>query len=151
MHTYSAELVLPEEEALVIFNFEMELPRTSSVFMSLLGQQQKPYQFKHLQTALNAFLALRRKKYANDLCAWAHITTMTEMAKGQSQAAIELLVGTEFAAQMKQTKARLRKLHPKNNPGDGQLSSSPFPQLRSNNLPSWNCTLRERKNFFFRF
>jgi hypothetical protein len=110
MHTYSAELVLPEEEALVIFKFEMDLPRTSSVFMSLLGQQQKPYQFKHLQTALNVFLARHHKKYANDLCAWAHITNMAEMAKGRSQAAIELLVGIGFAAQMKQTKARLRKL-----------------------------------------
>jgi hypothetical protein len=42
-YMYSAELVLPEEEDLVIFKFEMDFPRTSSVFMSLLGQQQKPY------------------------------------------------------------------------------------------------------------
>jgi hypothetical protein len=38
---------------------------------------------------------------------------MAKMAKGQSQTAIELLVGTGFAVQMKQTEARLRKLHPK--------------------------------------
>jgi hypothetical protein len=108
MHMYSAEFVLPKEEAQVIFKFEMDLPRTSSVFMSLLGQQQKPFQLKHLRTALNAFLALRQRKYAKDLCAWAHITTMAKMAKGRSQTAIELLVGTGFAVQMKQTEARLR-------------------------------------------
>jgi hypothetical protein len=79
----------------------------------LSGQDQKPFQLKHLRTAMNAFLSVCRRKYANNLCAWAHVTTRVEMAKGRSQAAIELLVGTGFATQMKQTEALLRKLHPK--------------------------------------
>jgi hypothetical protein len=115
MHTYSVELVLPEEEIVILSKFEMDLPHTSSVFMlSLLGQDKKPFQLKHLRTVMHAFLALHRRHMRQDLCAWAHVTTMAKMAKGENQAAIELLVvGTGFASQMKQTEALLRRLHPK--------------------------------------
>jgi hypothetical protein len=61
MHTYSVELVLPEEEIVILSKFEMDLPHTSSVFMSLLGQDKKPFQLKHLRTVMHAFLALHRR------------------------------------------------------------------------------------------
>jgi hypothetical protein len=61
---YSAELVLTEEAIVILSKFEMDLPCTSSVFMSLLGQKdQKPFLLQNLPTAMNAFFAACRRKY----------------------------------------------------------------------------------------